>query len=941
MQSSVKLNATLQRYANRDFNARLNFCLTPRMSRRVFNPMTSPDVAQLVIEFNERRQALFSRPASKLGREWMAEYTALLDDTLKRIYTGAWDAAREHWAAQQAVHVQTTESVRSESEHGLALVAVGGYGRGEMCPHSDVDIVFVPQEEDHPVVDAVVKEAFRLIVEVLIDGAKLDVGYAYRPLGDIERLDMVSRCALLDARLLSGSSALLTTARERLVRSWDGVGFLLEKTRERRELSQRVSMSLYSVSPNLKEGVGGLRETQTALWAVGAVLKAPDAMREMLWRGVASNEECEAALKARDWMLRVRSWLHLTAGRKSDVLHVDIQDRAARAFGYTGSGANPAQKMLRDYYQHAEAAHRFSRRVLRRLAEGPLDLDGHFAARDLSLTLAHPFALQNHPELAMTPFVLAQKYGFDLDTDLQRCIAHALPRIDNAARRHPIMRAGFLELLGDIGSAPNALQELRTRGVLQALMPEFEAMLLLAPADPSHALTVGEHSIYAVRKLAELWNESRENDSLRAVWDGVDDVELLVLGTLLHDCGKIEAGTDHSVSGAKMARSIGERLGLSGERLDRLALLVRRHLLLPRVARLRELSASGSLREVTERAKTVPNLKMLYLLSIADTQAVGERSYSPRDLDAMRELYERALIFMTRRDAAEALSDRESREALAQEERERLRREMRRQQWDDARLQEVLDTLPAAYVLNTPLPVVATHLRFLELLPAQGVVTDFHDEARQNFTDLTLFAYDDPQPGLLSRACGVLHAAGVDILEAQAYTLRPAFLPGEDTSAQTALAPNSPPVPHIALDRLQLVANGRPLSESRAARLAIMLRDALTGQADVEEMLKKAKVPVAQTLAPTRISARNDLSDEHTVITVVCENAPGLLYTLTRALSQMNLDIHAAKITTWAGRAEDAFYVTRRIESHDHKIGDDELGALLDDLKGRLARGGK
>ncbi len=884
--------------------------------------MTHPDlVADLRAFLREGRAEKFKLlPPAKMGRSWLENYSTLLDTVLARIFAHAWEQARQ-------THNLSPSS--SEHESGLALIAIGGYGRGEMCPHSDIDIAFLASEEDDPILDSAVKEAFRLIVEVLIDGERLDVSYAYRPLIDCERLDPKDKTSLLDARWLAGSELLVRRLHDELHDSWDGVEYLLDKTRERHEVEKQSGLALYAVEPHLKEGSGGLRDLQCALWVTAAMLKTPTPLKELEWRGIVTRDDCAHAIAARDSFLLMRTWLHLETGRKTDILRADLQIPAARWKGFLGTGAVPAQSLLAEHYRHAENAHAFAGKVFRRLLDGPLALDDHFVAVHRRVRSAHPYTISNHPELLVAPFAQARKYGFALDPDLDRAIEAALPRVDERTRTSPIARAGLWALLSQPESAADALTELREHGVLQAILPEFSEMLRLAPADPSHQLTVGEHSIAAVRRLGEMWRDKAEDDVLYDVWNGVDDVPLLVLGTLLHDVGKLIPGTDHSVSGEKSSRKMGTRLGLDAERNKRLGLLVRRHLLLPRAARLRDLNAPGTIKEIIKHVGDVATLKMLYLLSIADTKAVGDKAYSRMDLEAMRELYERVLIAMTRRETSEVLSDAEKREQIVQRERERLRRELKRFQWDDETLARLSNGLPAAYVLNTPLPTIAAHLKFLEQLPSEKLIVDFAPEGRGQFTEATVVTYDDAEPGLLSKICGVVHALGAEVLAAHVYTLHVTASIGQHPAGRA-----------IVLDRLSLAFKGRALPESRCLRLAAALREVIANGKSVEEVIREAGREMAARVVPDRVGARNDLSDEHTVFSVVCDNTSGLLYAVTKTLAESGLDIHTAKITTWAGRAEDAFYVTkRRSEVVSTKLSDDEIRPALEDLRGRLVKG--
>jgi len=642
---------------------------------------------------------------------------------------------------------------------------------------------------------------------------------------------------------------------------------------------------------------------------------------------------------ARDFFLALRVWLHLETGKKNDVLRVEYQDRCSLSFGYQGEGALSSQKLLADYYRHAENVSRALDDVMRRLLQGPLPLDQHFVAVARRLRAAHPHVLQNHPELLIAPFALSQKYGFDFDDELEEQLVSAAPLVDDADRRHAIMRASFTALLKDPATCAASLTAMRKRGVLQAVLPEFAAMLHLAPPDPSHQLTVGEHSIYAVDQLGQLWQDRIKNEELFNVWNGVDDLEVLLLATLLHDVGKIDPSREHCVAGEELALEITRRLQWNEERCVLVASLVRWHLLLPRLARLRDLSAPATVREVMEQVADVDALKMLYLLSLADTKAVGERTYSELDLQNMKELYERVLMAVTREEAAQVLTDSEKREQMVARQRQRLHREMRRamkNRIDENTLLRLCQQLPTAYVLNTPLPTIASHLQLLDQLPQEKLLVDWQDSNDGAMTEMTIVTYDDPNPGMLSKICGVVYAVGAEILEANMFTLH--FPP----SGETADAERKN---HVVLDRLQLGVRGKALPETRCVRFADKLRAVLAEGQSLEEVLLAAGKVTATPLQPQRLEARNDLSDEHTVITVVNENVPGLMFWVTRAMAALGIDIHTAKVTTWAGRAEDVFYVTKRIPSNlgqttNRKIPETELQDTLAALRKLLEDSG-
>ncbi|MEO6908051.1 MAG: HD domain-containing protein, partial [Abditibacteriaceae bacterium] len=481
-------------------------------------------------------------------RVWINSYVDLIDDTLQKIYQRAFQ------------NLEEANVISATNMPGLALLAIGGYGRRELCPQSDIDIAFVPAEEEHPTIDALVKETFRLVVEVLMDGAGLDVSYAYRPLTDAKRLDHTARTALCQARCIAGKETLLHQLRSEIYRTWDAVQFLLDIVHERARVAERVQLSLYAVEPNLKDGIGALRDIHTAGWVAAVMLQTENPLAELEWRGLMTSAQAEQLRAARDFFLSLRVWLHLETGKKNDVLRVEYQDRCSISFGYEGEGALSSQKLLADYYQHAENVSRTLDDVIRRFLQGPLPLDSHFVAVAGRLRAAHPHALRNHPELLIAPFALSQKYGFDFDDELEEQVMAAAPLVDDAARRNVITRASFAALLRDPANCAASLTAMRKRGALQAVLPEFAAMLHLAPPDPSHQLTVGEHSIYAVDQLGRLWQERLTSEELFNIWSGVDDIEVLLLATLLHDVGKIDPTREHCVAGEEIALQITRRL---------------------------------------------------------------------------------------------------------------------------------------------------------------------------------------------------------------------------------------------------------------------------------------------------------------------------------------------------------------------------------------------
>jgi [protein-PII] uridylyltransferase len=382
--------------------------------------------------------------------------------------------------------------------------------------------------------------------------------------------------------------------------------------------------------------------------------------------------------------------------------------------------------------------------------------------------------------------------------------------------------------------------------------------------------------------------------------------DVLCLAALLHDAGKLAPGTDHCSAGAELAQTVSVRLNLPPEKAEILDTLVRRHLLLVRTARLEDLKSALVVRQAAEQVASLEMLRPLYVLTYVDTRAVAENNWTSMDVRDLEDLFRKM------QDYFAPQSD-ESPESRTPEERSvRIRKKLAAlQSKSEAAIMERCDAMPASYVLNTPLEEIAFHLQLLDRLEADPVAMDVYNRPGDDYSELTVCAYDDPQPGMLAKIAGALYGCTVDIHKAQAFTIemkRP-----------------------VVLDTLWIRSNGMQISESKARRIQSTLREVLTGKETIQNVLEKAgKIP-PDGIAIDAVDLRNDLSEEHTVIHIVAQDLQGLLYLMTRSLSRCGLDIHAAKITTWNGRAENNFYVTSIAGS---KIPDVDLPAWTN----RLAR---
>jgi [protein-PII] uridylyltransferase len=886
--------------------------------------MSQKDILERLLE--GRRKLLATPPDVVSGRAFLLENAGIVDEAVKGIH---------ELAARKAAEALPGHEGEATQEPGaqVATVATGGYGRQELSPFSDIDIAFVPIEEDHPFADRLLREAFRLIVEIFLDNTDLQVGYAFRPVSDVPLLDHKTKTALLDARPVAGAEEIGGVLQAELLRHLHVAGFLREKVLERHEARSRAQSSLHFLEPNVKEGPGGLRDFHAAMWIArvrnrlqgGASARsaspspdpgAPpreesrggDALALLVGAGLLESEERAALEAALEFLWRLRNWLHLTARRKQDIFAREYHDRAARELG-----AGSAEDFLERYYRHAEVVHHFSERVSEALLESKLDLGDGFWAEGRRLFGAEA-ELEARPELALRPFQLMHQYGFGLSQQVARSLEKAARLLGEEARRSPEASSAFLSVLTSGTETGKLLRKMHEMGLLESYLPELGQAMRLAPREAGHTLTVGEHCIVVAEYVSSLADpEAEKPTQLADAMGQVSDQEALILAALLHDAGKAAADRDHCEAGAELGAQAALRMGFDAERAQRVGKLVREHLMLPRISRVRDTRDPATVRDVVEAVGDPETLHMLYLLAWADGRAVEQKTFGGPEARLLDELYFRALGSMTAREEPVSV----------ERMRAHLRSQLAAERISDAAVRQLLDTMPPRYVLNTPLPEISRHARFLEQLQATGEpVIDFeHEPARASggqvggdFTELTVCTYDDPQPGLLSKIAGTLFANEADISSARVFT---------SSSA-------SP----VALDTLWISVRRQPVSEARANRIEQDLRRVLSGQLSVQELVQQ-RAGQPQKLEPERLAARNDLSEDHTVIELVAGDRRGLLYLTTAVLSRVGLDIHTANIATWQGKAEDTYYVTLRGGA---KVPDEQLQAVCKKVRAMLAR---
>ncbi len=826
------------------------------------------DVRRLRRMFREGRAGLFT-PAARTSPcvELLENHALLIDHIIEEIYLTSCKYAD-----------RKTKSSNDHSE--LAIVATGGYGRRELSPFSDIDIAFIPSEEEDPWVESVVHVAFKLVMDVFLSFREIRVGYSFRPVSEASTWDLATKTALLDARLICGERQLANSLQSRLRQVLSPLDLILE-VNEASLSSKHKNLSLYSVEPNLKEGPGSLRDFQRGRWIYKLLLGESDStlVAALQKHGYVTSQQLSKIQAAAEWLWSARNWLHLVAGRRSDVLINNHQDQIARDMGM-----DSAQEWLSTHYANAETVAQFREAAIRRAMDGPLDLGG-VKVEQGSLCLRKDGRVK---DLAVRLLHLSQKYAIPISSYDFRALEAERPQALSVTKPSPEEAWDFVSIFKEKREIAATLRALLRFGLMDRFINGFSAVMRFAPPDSAHSHTVGEHSLRIIEHLEVLRHGShatgqRFGDLLAQC----QHFDMLCLAALLHDIGKLLPGSDHCETAMEPTAAVSECLNLAPEKREILELLVRHHLLLVRTARLYDLNSATAIQIVAEKVANIDALRHLYVFSYVDTKAVAENNWTSMDYRDLEELYEKVFKQLSG-DGQETSDD----TAIVEDKIGLIRRKLAGQNGlrDEKAVAKHCDAMPAAYVLNTPLEEIVYHIQLLNRLERGKVVLDVYNRPGEDFSELTICTYDEPQPGMLARITGVLYGCNVDIHKAQVFTME-----------------RKKPV---VLDTLWISSDGRQISEHRARRVKATLEKILTGSQTVEQYLIAAGKRPPSGIPLDSMDLRNDLSEEHTVVHIIARDLQGLLYLMTRTLSRSGLHIHAAKVATWNARAENNFYVT-------------------------------
>ena len=827
------------------------------------------------ISFELRKNPLKARKAIR-------SYAFLTDC----LVTSAWKFATE---------IQFPSHNPTEAEK-LSIISVGGYGRREMAPFSDVDLLFLTPYKMTPWSENVIETVLYLLWDL-----KLKVGHSSRSIKDCLRLgseDYTIRTAMLEHRFVCGDINLASQLNEKLWKnlfSGTAKDFISAKLKERENRHEKHGQR-YMVEPNVKEGKGGLRDLQSLYWIAKYVYQTQN-ISDLVDLNVFRSDEYLQFEQAEEFLWAVRCQMHHLADRAIEQLSFDLQVEVASAMGYHDSRDQRAVEIfMQDYFRHAtrvgdltrifltslEAVHAKDEPLLERIFKRKPKIDNDYIVIHNRLAIKSEKEFLTNPINLLKLFSEALRTGLLIHPNAMRLVSANLAMVNNEFRASTEAQQIFLELLLKHGNPERALRRMNELGFLAKFIPEFEPIVAMMQFNMYHSYTVDEHTIQCLKTLAQIEKSELVEElpiASSILKDGVNR-KVIYIALLLHDIGKGRSD-DHSILGAKIAKQVSPRLGLNKQETETVEWLVRYHLLMSDMAQKRDISDPRTVRDFAKAVQSVKRLNLLTVLTVCDVRSVGPDTWNNWKATLIRQLYAETKAILEQ--GAEALN----RENRMTEAKKALREKL--SEWDNKDIKIETGRHYPPYWQGFQVDAQFAFAKLLRNLGADEIKIELTPDTDRDATRIC-FALSD-HPGIFSRLAGALALVGANVVDARSYTSKDGF-------ATAAFWIQD--------------GDGSPYNQARFSRLRRMIEKTLSGEVITREAIKerdKFKKREKAFKVPTSITFDNEGSEIYTIIEVDTRDRPGLLFDLTRTLANMNVYIASAVIATYGEQVVDSFYV--------------------------------
>ena len=790
----------------------------------------------------------------------------------------------------------------------MAVMAIGGYGRGEMALHSDVDLLFLTSENRSDWVGNVIENVLYLLWDL-----KLKVGQSVRSIKDciyLAKEDLTIKTAMLESRLVWGDSTIAESMHSRLwkeVFKNSGPAFVEAKLEEREERYAKQGGNRYVLEPNVKEGKGGLRDLQTLFWIMKYIYHVEDP-RELITLDVFTIEEFEKFLSAESFLWSVRCEMHRIADHPQDKLHFGVQSEVAESLGYSSDGGRRAvEHFMQDYFRFATDVGELTRIFLTKLEEQhvkrqPLvrswfrsarfrkneKLPDEYKRDNGRLNVKEPENFIKDPVNILKLFETGLETELLIHPDAMRLVAANLHLIDNKLRNNPETSEIFINMLINCGNPERALRRMNETGLLGMLIPEFRDIVAMMQYNAYHHYTVDEHTIQCITVLAKI-ERGELKESLPLVSSILErgvNRRVLYIALLLHDVGKGK-NTDHSILGAQISRKVTKRLGLDQNECELIEWLVANHLVMSDFAQKRDITNPATIKMFAERVENRTKLKLLTTLTVCDIMGVGPNVWTNWKAQMLRDLYR-----LTYHALTEGLPNITSMFGVDEA---KIHFINALKNWDKVRLDEECERFPISYWQGLPTDAHVAVSQMLDGIGDNDIKLDLSNDKERGANRICFAMGETPE--LFPRLAGILLLVKANIVDARIYT-------SNDRHS-------------VAVVWIQ-DKQGKPYEKVRTIRMKKQIENFIAKPQEAEQKLADPTLISATPaigkrkgsfVVPTEISFDNYGSDIHTIIEVDTNDRPGLLYDLARTLYDAQLIIVGAVIATYGAQAVDVFYI--------------------------------
>jgi [protein-PII] uridylyltransferase len=863
------------------------------------------------------------------GLEIVRDRAALLDVILRHLFDGALEG-----------------SAFAERTPPLALLAIGGYGRGELNPYSDVDILFL---HDSPRLATVITDVIEQVLYMLWD-VGFKVGHSTRSIDEAIHLansDVLTKTSLLESRFLAGDHRLHSKFRrdffERCVRGQVKT-YLKWRLENQDERHRKYGGSVFMQEPNVKNGCGGLRDYHSMQW-ICFFRDGVMSTSKLVERKYISESDCRAIDRAYDFLLRVRTELHYLSKRPSDLLTLFYQGQIANKFNYSQKNVlRRSEAFMKDYYQHARTIYLTTKRVTEQFLlpaitekeEKPVF--GFLANRKLKTEHFDGFyshgrliycenreIFHSDPFRLMRVFLYAQQREMELSSDLQQLIRRRTRLVNRTFQYARAARETFQAILSRKGEVGHILRMMHEVDFLGKYLPEFGELTCLVQHEFFHRYTADEHTLVCIEKLDSLIDtEDPKLAQYRTLFRDLEDPYVLYLALLLHDTGKASTARHHAEASALSAQKVAARLQLSPERRQKLILLVDHHMTLSEIAQRRNLEDPATIADFAEIVRSPENLDALMLLTLADGQGTGGQNWSDWKETLVWHLYHATSSYL--HDKREFFAERRiEREDLQEAVAKKMAKDF------DEEIEVHFHSMPDRYFQSHQINEIIGHIRLFRVFlesrfsdPAPGLsaVVKWHSKPDQGHSECWICTWD--RAALMAKIAGSFAVASINILSADAYTRVDNLMLGVFRVCDTSF-------------RLVTDGGDQKLVES-------VLQTSLEKMDyDFGPLLEKARKRTAFHLPlgmefPTKLVISNQIHPSYTVIDLQTADRLGLLYDVLFQLSRAGVNIALSRVATEKGAAFDSFYVT---DLDGRKITDERFLQSLQDSLLAAATGGE